>query len=211
MNKTTAIYTMPEYTAVAKHSDKISAAAKKKLLMGKMNLTRSQRIYLTYHDDLSKKIPRAKIKKHIDFIHSIAPTAKAVGSYRRGQSHSSDIDIVVRESLPGLLKRMAKTGYIVETISSGNKKFSGIVRLPGTKIHRHLDIIFTTPRAYPFAMLYFTGSKKFNIIMRLKAKKKGWKLNEYGLWNGFVSVANIKTERGIFKALDTPYVEPKDR
>jgi DNA polymerase/3'-5' exonuclease PolX len=47
--------------------------------------------------------------------------------------------------------------------------------------------------------------------MRLKAKRNGWKLNEYGLWKGFVSIGNIKTERDIFKALNIPYVSPENR
>jgi DNA polymerase/3'-5' exonuclease PolX len=194
---------------ILQHEDKSIAELKKKLKDGQYNLTKSQQISIVYHNDLIEKIPRAEMTRHFKFIQDIVPTAKIAGSYRRGSLYSSDIDIVVRESLPGVIKRLTDAGYIKENISFGNKKFSGIVILE--KTHRHIDIIFTTPRSYPFAMLYFTGSKKFNIIMRLKAKRYGWKLNEYGLWDGFVSVGNIKTERDVFKILKTSYISPKDR
>jgi len=208
MNVTRPIYGQSSYTT-ARDSDKSIAYLKKKLNDGQFNLTKSQQISIAYHKDLIKKIPRAEMDEHFKFIQDLVPTAKIAGSYRRGLLYSSDIDIIVRESLPSVIKRLTDAGYIKEIISFGNKKFSGVVILK--KIHRHLDIIFTTPRSYPFAMLYFTGSKKYNIIMRLKAKRNGWKLNEYGLWNGFVSVGNIKTERDIFKTLKTAYVAPEDR
>ena len=34
---------------------------------------------------------------------------------------------------------------------------------------------------YPFALNYFTGSKEHNIVMRNRALKRGWTLNEYRL------------------------------
>ena len=36
--------------------------------------------------------------------------------------------------------------------------------------------------AYPFARLYFCSGKQFNIILRSILKKKGYKLNEWGLF-----------------------------
>jgi DNA polymerase/3'-5' exonuclease PolX len=196
--------------SVLKHNDLI-AKLKKKLKLGQSRLTKSQQTSLTYHSDLIKIIPRAEITNHIKFIQNIVPTAQIAGSYRRKCASSSDIDIVIRESIPGVIERMTKTGYIKSIISAGHKKFSAVVLLPNTKIHRHIDVIFATPRSYPFAMLYFTGSKKFNIVMRLRAKQKGWKLNEYGLWDGMRIIPNINTERDIFKILKIPYVNPEDR
>jgi DNA polymerase/3'-5' exonuclease PolX len=208
MNTTTPIYgtsTIP----IVKDSIKTITELKKKLKMGHVNMTKSQKISLTYHNDIIKKIPRSEIDKHVKFIRNIVPTVDIVGSYRRGSKYSSDIDIVIREPIASAVSKLTEAGYIKAVISSGTKKFSGIVRI--TKIHRHIDIIFTTSRSYPFAMLYFTGSAKFNIIMRLNAKRNGWKLNEYGLWNGFISIANIKTERDIFNALKIKYVDPENR
>lgn len=183
----------------------------KAIKAGESSLTHTQKIIIIHHTDLIKPIPRAEITKHVEFIQTLIPTTMAAGSYRRGEAQSSDIDVVVREPIADVVKKLKNANYIKDTFTQGNKKFSGVVKLPGHSTHRHIDIVFTTPRSYPFAMLYFTGSKRFNIIMRLKAKKKGLKLNEYGLFNGLVQTGNIATERDIFKVLDIPYVKPQDR
>jgi DNA polymerase/3'-5' exonuclease PolX len=182
-----------------------------KMARTKLNLTPTQHVMLSYHDDLSKIIPRTEIKKHVDFVKNYIPNMIPAGSYRRNLKKSSDIDIIVRESLSTIVDMLTNAGYIKAVISSGKRRFSGVVILPDTKIHRQIDIIFTTPREYPFALLYFTGSKKNNILMRLKAKQKGFKLNQYGLWRGLDLVPGLTTERDIFKKLDMPYLNPEDR
>ena len=57
-----------------------------------------------------------------------------------------------------------------------------------------------------------TGPAKYNILMRRRAKLKGFRLNEYGLYNrdtgDYVAGA---TERSIFDALDMDYKAPVDR
>jgi DNA polymerase IV len=176
-----------------------------------INLTPSQQVLLRYHNDLSKRIPRAEITNHLEFIKKHVPTAMVAGSYRRGLKISSDIDVLVRESLNVVVERLKAMGYIKAVISAGDKRFIGVVKLPTTTTHRHIDIVFTTPRAYPFALLYFTGSKKNNILMRITAKRKGLKLNQYGLWKGLDLVPGIKTERDIFKVLGKAYLPPEDR
>jgi len=190
---------------------KIIDKKNKKKFYSNLNLTPSQLVVARYHDDLAKSIPREEITKHIELIKLHVPTAVIAGSYRRGAEKSGDIDILVRESLDVVIQRLTNIGYIKGIISSGDRKFSGVVRLPKMKIHRHLDLIFTTPREYPFALLYFTGSKKNNILMRIRAKNKGLKLNQYGLWENINLVPSITTERDIFKALGMSYLKPEER
>ena len=63
-------------------------------------------------------------------------------------------------------------------------------------------------------MLYFTGSGEFNKNMRLFAKKKGYKLNEYGLYKiGKDKELKMKThtEKDIFTLLGLDYIEPQNR
>jgi DNA polymerase/3'-5' exonuclease PolX len=176
-----------------------------------LNLTPSQIVSAKYHNDLSKAIPRAEIEKHVTLIKKYVSSAIVAGSYRRGAKNSSDIDVIVREPLENVIKKLTDAGYIKGVISAGARKFSGVVKLPSTRTHRHLDLIFTTPREFPFALLYFTGSKKNNILMRIRAKSKGLKLNQYGLWANLNLVQSISTERGIFKALGIIYLNPEDR
>ena len=171
----------------------------------------SQKLLIKYHKDLSQLIPRDEIVQHCELLREYAPTAEVAGSFRREKPFSSDIDVVVREPIAEVVARLKKAKYIVDTFFIGDRKFSGICIHPEFGIHRQIDFIFTTPRSHPFAILYFTGSKKHNVIMRLRARRKGMKLNEYGLFKGDTPVAGIKTEKDIFRALDTPYKRPNER
>ena len=68
----------------------------------------------------------------------------------------------------------------------------------------------------PAAMLYFTGSGEFNKNMRKFALKKGYTINEYGIYKLTANKdkgEQMKTysEEDIFKVLGLDYIEPKDR
>jgi len=60
--------------------------------------------------------------------------------------------------------------------------------------------------------MYFTGSKEYNIRLREIARKKGFKLSEYGLFDRKTGkfVAG-RTEKEIYKKLGLKYVEPEKR
>ena len=79
---------------------------------------------------------------------------------------------------------------------------------------RRIDIMYTTPYEYPFAILYFTGSGDFNQLMRKEVNKKGLTMNEYGIKDSVtgVSVDNVfVVEKDIFEFLEMDYVEPWQR
>jgi len=81
-------------------------------------------------------------------------------------------------------------------------------------IHRRIDIMFTKPDEYPFAILYFTGSKDFNTKMRGDLLSKGLTLNEYSLKHTDTKKKvnhKFNDERDIFKYIDYDYVEPQNR
>ena len=74
--------------------------------------------------------------------------------------------------------------------------------------------MITKPEEYPFAILYFTGSKDFNTLMRQHALDKGYSMNEYSLKH--VSDKSVvdhvfKVEKDIFDYLEYSYVEPWQR
>ena len=66
-------------------------------------------------------------------------------------------------------------------------------------------------------MLYFTGSGDFNKNMRVFANKKGFKLNEYGIFklNSDKTEGlkmNVKSEKKIYsERRGLEYVEPENR
>ena len=47
--------------------------------------------------------------------------------------------------------------------------------------------------------------------MRNTAIKLGFKLNEYGLFDKYNDIIELKTEKDIFECLNIPYLEPQDR
>ena len=87
-----------------------------------------------------------------------------------------------------------------------------------------IDIRLVLKESYPFALLYFTGSKKTNTMMRNQAIKLGFKLNEYSLVRTNVSNYPNKSdmtevdipvyfdsEEMIFKCLNLAYIKPENR
>ena len=111
-----------------------------------------------------------------------------VGSYRRGVTSSGDIDILIRHPkdknmLKPLVETLLKKGYLQDNLSYGTKKYSGVCFLGKGHKSRRIDLLFTTKKEYPFALFYFTGSGSFNVEIRKKATKMGYKLNEYASRN----------------------------
>jgi DNA polymerase (family 10) len=66
------------------------------------------------------------------------------------------------------------------------------------------------PESFGAAVYYFTGSKQHNIVIREMAIKKGFKINEYGVFKGAKKIAG-KEEADIFKILGLPYIPPELR
>jgi DNA polymerase/3'-5' exonuclease PolX len=87
--------------------------------------------------------------------------------------------------------------------------------------HRRVDLKVYPRSEWPFAILYFTGSKSFNRAMRLYANKKcGMRLSDKALQpcvsKGKEKVLSgppipCETEEDIFKALGLSYVPPTQR
>ena len=192
-------------------------------------LTASQRAGLKYYNDILQRIPRAEIddfgKQFNDaFLAANSPDAKyeIVGSYRRGLISSGDIDVIVTANEKEMFKRftdnLVSQNIILETLSCGGTKCLVIARLPNHEVARRVDFMYTTPAEYPFAILYFTGSKEFNTVMRSHALKLGFSLNEHGLYKKEKNQKKeelvdhvFMTEEDIFDYLHLKFVKPVDR
>lgn len=192
-------------------------------------LTSAMKIGVKYFDDIEKRIPRKEIddyKAKLDSVFSkTAPPDSEfsiVGSYRRLAKTSGDIDIIIssksnnRLAFDGFIDELIKNNIIIEVLSRGKTKSLTVTKLPG-KPARRVDFLYTPAEEYPFAVLYFTGSKNFNTAQRQRALKLGYSLNEHGLYhmkNGKKTdkVNHVfNTEEDIFKYLGMEYVEPDKR
>ena len=186
-------------------------------------LNDKQLIGLKHYEDILERIPQSEIDKHNEYLQGILnkldPTAEMTiaGSYRRKAKDSGDIDILLKGT-PQLYKKfiqvLQKEGYLYETLAQGTKKYNGMCKMNGYLTFRRIDIMITKPEEYPFAILYFTGSKDFNTLMRQHALDRGYSMNEYSLKHvSDKSVVNheFKVEKDIFDYLEYSYVEPWQR
>ena len=122
------------------------------------------------------------------------------GSVRRNKPEVGDIDIIVN----GDITKLQGEGHPWRYADGGTKKCT--IEYKG----RQVNILRTENGRVGAALLYFTGNATFNLIMRRKAKKMGFKLNEYGLWKGDEFIAGTY-EQDIFEALGMKYLEPEQR
>lgn len=181
---------------------------------------------LKYYEDILKRIPRLEIEHYRTKMSKIKIATdfhfEIVGSYRRGADNSGDIDVIITSSYDNrnvfdiFIDMLVKKGIIIELLSKGQKKSLTVGKLRGHPARR-LDFMFTTQEEYPFAVLYFTGSKIFNTLMRGQALKMGYTMNEHGLSTfkkgvkGKKIAHKFKDEKDIFDFLNIKWVEPEDR
>ena len=178
-------------------------------------LTHHQKIGVLYYHDLLKKIPQEIIKKIQTYLNTFDFEFTICGSFRRNKSSSGDIDILIKKNsneLEDIVNILSKSKFLVAHLTSNSKtKYMGVCKIPQFDQYMRIDIRLVTPQQYPYAILYFTGSKNTNTFMRNKAIKLGLKLNEYGLFDTDNNIIELKTEKDIFNYLDINYLEPQDR
>jgi len=180
---------------------------------------------LYYYEDILKRIPRSEIKEYENIFKNICNDEKSkieiVGSYRRGSESSGDIDIIITSEFPAVfinfIDELIRHKLILEVLSRGPSKCLVIAKIPSSFSARRVDFLYASPETFPFAILYFTGSKIFNTVMRNHALQMGFTMNEHGLYkivNGKKDekVDNIfKNEKDIFNYLNMEYKTPLER
>ncbi|MFF4414154.1 DNA polymerase/3'-5' exonuclease PolX [Streptosporangium sp. NPDC001559] len=123
------------------------------------------------------------------------------GSLRRMRDTVGDVDILAvgPESLMEVFRAQP---YVAEVIASGEKKTS-------VRTHEGLqvDLRLVPAESWGAAMQYFTGSKEHNVHLREIVVKRGWKLSEYGLFDGGRVIA-AEHEEDVYRALGMEWIPP---
>ena len=204
-------------------------------------LNEKQLIGLKYFEDIQERIPRNEMLLHekdiLKTVKSIKDsdnndplefTAAIVGSFRRELSTSGDIDVLIgypegisekvaEQKFKELIEKFEEKGYITDILAKGPKKCMAIVKLQSSGEYskaRRLDLLLTPPEEFPYALLYFTGSDKFNIQVRKKAIEKGYSLSEHGLKmtkKDIPKPPKMKNEEDILEFLGVPFIPPNQR
>ncbi len=128
------------------------------------------------------------------------------GSIRRWRETSGDIDILVEATNADMVMRTFTTRKdVAHVIAHGDTKSS--VRL---RDGIDVDVRVLPKKSFGAALIYFTGSKDHNVLLRSLALKKKLKLNEYGLYRGTKIIAGASEEE-VYKALGVVMPPPELR
>lgn len=133
------------------------------------------------------------------------------GSYRRGRDTVGDIDLLVDATDElAVMDRLVEYDALAEVLARGETKMS--VRLDNGL---QVDLRVVPTESFGAALQYFTGSKEHNVELRGRAKDRGLKVNEWGVFrvepDGSETYLAGKTEEEVYAALELPCYPPELR
>lgn len=129
------------------------------------------------------------------------------GSFRRRRETIGDLDILASaEKSTAAIEAFIHHDRVAKVTNEGDTRAAVVLR-DGMVV----DLRVVPPESYGAALLYFTGSKEHNILLRQRAIERDWKLNEYGLFDRDDVVVAGREEVDIYEALDLPYIAPELR
>lgn len=138
------------------------------------------------------------------------------GSLRRGVETIGDIDILVGCDTPAndaqeIAETFSKLSAVREVLAAGATK-SSIRTAAGMQV----DLRIVNTSEYGAALMYFTGSKQHNVVLRQRAIDMDMKLNEYGLWPAGApeeraAAVAADTEANIYQKLRLQFIPPEMR
>lgn len=136
----------------------------------------------------------------------IVKRAVICGSVRRMKETIGDADFLVQTNKPKeVMDFFISMPEVTHIYSRGKSKL--FVRLENGL---DADLQVTSDESFGAALVYFTGNKFHNVQLRNIAKKKGWKLNEYGIWKNDKLLYG-KSEKEIYNNLELDWIPPELR
>ena len=154
----------------------------------------------------------ADADRHVQSILSHMNTCRAIeiieaaGSYRRCVETVGDLDFMaVAQNAKAVMDHLTHYGGLAQILARGDTKMS--IRLTGGV---QVDLRVVPEISFGAALQYFTGSKQHNIVLRGRAKDKGLKINEYGVFRGQEMIAG-RSEEDVYAALGLPCFPPELR
>jgi DNA polymerase (family 10) len=131
---------------------------------------------------------------------------EVAGSIRRGRETVGDADLLAVARKPeAVIAAFAALPRVARVLGRGDTKCSVKVG-DGLQV----DLRVVPAESFGAALLYFTGSKAHNVALRQLAIKRGFKLNEYGLFRGTRRVAG-RTEAEVYERLGLAWIPPELR
>ena len=181
------------------------------------SLTSAQRLGIEHITDLQLKIPREEIESIELKLTTLLTGLDWViaGSYRRGEMESGDIDILIKSkpgfSLQRIIDLLKNANLLIGDLAKGSNKYMGILQNEPTSPARRIDLLVVPVHSWAYAILYFTGSQRFNILSRQRAIELGLRLSEHGITDNQGKSYPAETEEDIFSILGIEYLAPEER
>jgi DNA polymerase (family X) len=157
---------------------------------------------------LGTALPEAEAIRDRLLASGLVEQAVICGSTRRMRETVGDIDILLISSKgERVMDFVAGMQEVESVVAKGPTKTSVIL-----KIGLNCDFRLVEKESFGAAVQYFTGSKDHNVKLREICIKKGYKLNEYGLFdrNG-KNVASGESEDAIYEKLGLERIVPEMR
>lgn len=138
--------------------------------------------------------------------HPAVSRVEVAGSLRRCLPVVKDADLVAATGDPrGVMAFFAGLPQVERVTGSGGNKITALLR-NGLAV----DLQIVGEEEFPFALLYFTGSKEHNLDLSRRAEELGYKVSEYGLFRGEERVF-CKDEEEVYRRLGLLWIPPELR
>src|SRR5215471_17214146 len=136
-----------------------------------------------FHIDVAEGAASA-ISEHIKAFGKAVESITPAGSLRRGKETVGDLDLLVtmaeghtkQKDVDAVAEHILKFEGIDHTLAHGENKVSFTLE-NGLQV----DVRLLEKDNFGAALLYFTGSKEHNVVLRGRANDMGYTLNEYEL------------------------------
>lgn len=176
-------------------------------------------------DQIAQALERGRTKKARRLIMEVDPTAEdlqtylraipgvtaaeVAGSWRRRRETVGDLDAVAASTDPAsAVDAFTEWPPIAEVVSHGDTRASVV-------LHSGLAVDFRAvePQYFGAALIYFTGSRDHQLVLRTMAIDRGWKMNEYAVWTSpeETEIVASRTEAEVYAAFGLPWIPPELR
>lgn len=193
-----------------------------------LTLTDAQLVGLEHFEDFNLKMNCKQAEDILAIILKQIPSELPVkceitGSYRRltpetkSSFESKDVDVLIYPTEPidvskicySVRDNLKKNYPTVKILGCGEVQL--FIALEVDEIWRRVDIFTSKFEEFACSMLAHTGSSSYNVQLRDLATRRGWLLNEKGLFNEKNERIPTATESDVQRALGVELLEPSKR
>lgn len=155
-----------------------------------------------------RSVVRGYAEPLVRYLQQLPGVADVVvaGSYRRACETVGDLDILVTaQAGSAVTEGFVAYEDVADIVSKGRTRATVVLRNA-----LQVDLRVVDQSSLGAALYYFTGSKAHNIAVRRSARRRGLKINEYGVYRGDKRIAG-GSEASVLKAVGLAYIAPELR